>query len=381
MRRLRPIFIMPLLLALASGPNALAAPSAAELGTAYVLCEDRQGTGTLTSLADGGYVLTVGHVALDPETKTPADECRVGFVIDDSLKPKAFYAAEIVHATFEQRADRDMALLKIGPRLGSGPGELPVLPVRTSEFAAVGDPIVVRGYPGGMTTMQNATGTIIGYSRGTMQADAPISQGYSGGPAFDSQGNLIGMSERVTFQIDEATGQQTIIDYEFADILAVIAWLDESGASGHDAYLTHADHGRYHGAPYVIRSEEPGCAHLVRTAESPTVYCLLGGPQRIVFPNEATYRSWFADYSEVKYITTENLSEYRLIGNVTMKAGSLVKIQTDPRTYLVNDSIGTLRWIQTEERARALFGDGWATLVRDVPDAFFTDYRVGEPIE
>src|SRR5688572_4891009 len=107
MRRLR-IATVLLSLVVTSAPAALAAPSPAELGTAYVVCEDRQGSAALTSLADGGYLLTVGHVALDPETKVVADACQVGFVTDDSLQPKAFYSADVVHATFDRRLDRDM---------------------------------------------------------------------------------------------------------------------------------------------------------------------------------------------------------------------------------------------------------------------------------
>lgn len=376
---MKPSAVVLASLAFAFAPTALAAPSAPELATVYVVCDDRQGSGVYTGVADGGYVLTVGHVAVDVDTMVAAEDCRVGFVTDDTRKPKAFHSATITRHIFDRRTDRDIAVLNVGPRLSPGNGSLPA-PAPTSEFANVGDAVIVRGYPGGATTMQSSTGTITGYDRGTMQATAAITQGNSGGPAFDANGNLIGIAERVTYEIDEATGQKTVIDYEFEDILSVIGWLDSFGPAEHDKYLTHAEVARYHGAPYVLRDEGPGCAHVVRTIATPTVYCLLSGPYRLVFPNEATYQSWYADYSVIELITPENLTEYQLIGNVTMKAGSLVKIQTDPRTYLVTDSLGTLRWIPTEERAKGLFGDAWATLIRDVPDAFFTDYRVGEPI-
>jgi hypothetical protein len=119
----------------------------------------------------------------------------------------------------------------------------------------------------------------------------------------------------------------------------------------------------------------------VRTQDSPTLYCLLSGPYRLVFPNETTFFSWYPDFGGVVYVTSKNLAEYRLVGNVTMRAGSLVKIRTDPKVYVVTDSLGTLRWVQTEDRARALFGDSWATKVSDVPDVFFADYSVGEPVQ
>lgn len=359
---------------------AAAAPSATEQAVAYVVCGQRQGSGALVSLADGGYVLTVGHVAMDPVTRAIAESCRVGFPTDESLQPKLFYQATVVHAVFETRSDRDIAVLKLGSKISNGPGSLPQ-PLKTNEFAVPGDALTAHGFPGGLTTMKSAAGKVLSYSRGTLLSDAPISQGYSGGPVVDAAGRLIAIAERVSYEIDEKTGEQRVLDYEFGDIVAIIAWLDTFGPRAHDAYLTHADTPRFDDAPYVIREEAPGCSHIVRTQTISTVYCLLGGPYRLVFPNEATYFSWYPDYAGIQYITDQNVAEYQLIGNVTMKAGSLVKIQTDPRVYLVTDSLGTLRWITTEGLARALFGDGWATKVRDVPDAFFTDHRIGEPIE
>ena len=362
-------------------PAAAAAPSPIESAVAYVVCESKQGSGVLTSLADGGYVLTVGHVAMDPVTRVIADECRVGFATDESLQPKLFYRASVVHAIFDVKTDRDIAVLKIGQKISAAPGSLPSAPLKSNEFAAPGDALYVYGYPGGLTTMKTVSGKILGFSRGTLVADAPITQGYSGGPAVDAAGNLVGVAERVSYEIDEKTGQQIVLDYEFSDISSVIGWLDSFAPKEHDKFLVHADPARFDGAPYVIRQEAPGCSHIVRTQTSPTLYCLLGGPHRLVFPNEATYSSWYPDYAGVQFISAQNLTEYQLVGNVSMRAGSLVKIQTDPRVYLVTDSLGTLRWIKTEERARTLFGEAWAAMVRDVPDVFFVDYRIGEPIE
>lgn len=357
-----------------------ATPSPTVLATAEVVCDTRQGAGALTSLADGGYVLTVGHVPLDPDTLAAAQKCRVGFITDETLRPAVYYEATIVHAIFDVRTDRDMAVLKVGKKIGSAPGALPSDPLKTNEFASPGDALTAYGFPEG-GTLKTAGGKILGYSRGTLRADAPITSGYSGGPAVDASGHVIGLSERVTYEIDQATGQQQVIDYEFADILAVIGWLDGFGPREHDRYLTHADPARFDGAPFVIREEAPGCAHVVRTQDSPTLYCLHDGPYRSVFPDEKTFFSWYTDFSGVDYVSAQNLTEYRLIGNVTMRAGSLVKIQTDPKVYVVTDSLGTLRWVQTEERARTLFGVAWAAKVRDVPDAFFAAYRVGEPVE
>jgi hypothetical protein len=57
----------------------------------------------------------------------------------------------------------------------------------------------------------------------------------------------------------------------------------------------------------------------------------------------------------------------------------LVKIQTDPKTYAV-DKNGTLRWITSESAAALLYGADWAKQVDDVPDTFFTNYKIGSPV-
>jgi hypothetical protein len=58
----------------------------------------------------------------------------------------------------------------------------------------------------------------------------------------------------------------------------------------------------------------------------------------------------------------------------------LVKITTNPKVYAVSGD-GKLRWVKTEAMAKKLYGDNWAKLVDDVPDAFFTDYSEEDPID
>ncbi len=112
----------------------------------------------------------------------------------------------------------------------------------------------------------------------------------------------------------------------------------------------------------------------------PAVYWYKGG-KRYAFPNLDTYHSWYGnDFSKVLRVPDTQLGTIVLGGNVKMKEGVyMIKIQSDPKTYAV-EANGVLRWIPTEERARALYGAAWATRVRDVDVSLFTDYTIGDPL-
>lgn len=103
--------------------------------------------------------------------------------------------------------------------------------------------------------------------------------------------------------------------------------------------------------------------------------------KRYVFPNEKTYRTWYADFSSVKTITAAELAAIPLGENVTYRPGvKMVKITTDPKVYAVAKD-GTLRWIKTESLAAALYGADWNKKIDDVSDAYFTNYTLGAAIE
>ncbi|MBI4138646.1 hypothetical protein HY479_00655 [Candidatus Uhrbacteria bacterium] len=115
-------------------------------------------------------------------------------------------------------------------------------------------------------------------------------------------------------------------------------------------------------------------------ASGPAVYYYGADGKRYVFPNEKTYFSWYADFSSVKTITDAELAALSIGGNVTYKPGvKMVKITTDPKVYAV-DKGGTLRWVESEAVATALYGSDWNKMIDDVPDAFFVNYTVGSSI-
>lgn len=112
-----------------------------------------------------------------------------------------------------------------------------------------------------------------------------------------------------------------------------------------------------------------------------TLYYLSSEGTRYVFSNEGTYYSWYSGFNEVNEISIDELITYPLAGNVTYRPGyRLVKITTDPKVYAVSNS-GILRWITSETMAQRLYGSDWNTKVDDIPDEFFINYVIGDPIE
>src|SRR3989344_1630176 len=119
---------------------------------------------------------------------------------------------------------------------------------------------------------------------------------------------------------------------------------------------------------------------LIRIPSISSIYYCGSDGRRYVFPNERTYATWYDDFSSVQMITPEDMSKISLGGNVTYRPGvKLVKIQTDPKVYAVERN-GTLRWIMAPAIAAKYYGTSWAKNLEDVPDVFFTNYKIGNPV-
>lgn len=115
-------------------------------------------------------------------------------------------------------------------------------------------------------------------------------------------------------------------------------------------------------------------------ASKGSVYYYGADGKRYVFPNEKTYKTWFVSFDMIITVSDNVLSSVPIGGNVTYKPGKkLVKIQTDPKVYYV-DKNGTLRHVTSEDIAQKLYGGDWMYMVEDIPDAFFTNYTVGSPM-
>lgn len=120
---------------------------------------------------------------------------------------------------------------------------------------------------------------------------------------------------------------------------------------------------------------------LIKSQDYPAVYYYdATNGKRYVFPNQKTYNTWYNDFSQVVTITATELASIPIGGNMVYRAGTkLIKITTDPKVYAVSP-YGQLHAIDSESRAKLLYGDNWAQLVDDVPDSFFVNYAVSTAI-
>ncbi len=118
---------------------------------------------------------------------------------------------------------------------------------------------------------------------------------------------------------------------------------------------------------------------LFRGVELSGVYYVDAFGKRSVFPDEATFFSYYNNFDNVLMVQDDQLRKLELGKRMRMNKGSLIKIQSDPKVYEVQADNG-IRHVPSETSATARYGAQWAKLVRDVSVVFFFDYTIGAPL-
>lgn len=349
-------------------------PADVRQATVLISCGDRQGSGTIVSAS--GYVLTNAHVVADVESNDPQPpaSCRVGLIDPATNAIRYIYKASITRWVFEKTHNQDFAILHLDSAVSRDSLSTPFPYLKVWEFSQENDRMWTLGFPGGEGfTVQS--GFIQGFGNGFIRTTAVFRPGNSGGTAINGAYQLIGIPTRIVTITQDGKAQE--IRYELEDIRAVLQWLDAIGPEQRDLYFSFADPERSHRSFSFLTQSSLECDYLVRATSVSTVFCLLPDDQRMTFPNEATFRSWYPTFSQVDTVPDASLAEFRLTRNVTLRPGTLVKSQTSYEVYVVSDVFGTIRWIPSEARARELWGPNWASLVQDIPDSFFVNYTIG----
>lgn len=100
-------------------------------------------------------------------------------------------------------------------------------------------------------------------------------------------------------------------------------------------------------------------------------------------PSTPTYDvllSWFGTTDGVLNVALADLQTTPLGGNATMRPGhKLLRVESDTKIYAVVRT-GVLRHITSDSLLVQLYGSDWANRVAVVPDAFFINYIIAEPI-
>lgn len=117
-----------------------------------------------------------------------------------------------------------------------------------------------------------------------------------------------------------------------------------------------------------------------KTQQDSTVYYIGADGKRHAFPNPSVYFSWYCDFSNIITVSASELTSFALGRNVTYKPAELVKFRGANTVYVVQTS-HQLRAIPTEAFATQLFGENWNTLVHDIDDTLYVDYRLGAALE
>lgn len=123
---------------------------------------------------------------------------------------------------------------------------------------------------------------------------------------------------------------------------------------------------------------------LFKVEGNTAVYLVNSDMERMYFPNSEVYHTWYADFSGVVEIASECVSAYPNSINpagVNYRPGSrLVKVVISPDVYAVGPD-NMRHKIGSEAEAAALYGDNWASLVRDVHDFHWPNYTDGAEVD
>src|SRR3989338_955120 len=119
-----------------------------------------------------------------------------------------------------------------------------------------------------------------------------------------------------------------------------------------------------------------GTARSTSGAGRPVYYYGADG-KRWLFPSSQTYKAWYGmDFSMVKDVTEAELQEIPFGGNITAKAGSLVKFTGPDANYYVVEKGGVRRQISAADAA-TVYGAGYATSAYTIPESFQANYTAG----
>lgn len=191
-----------------------AAATAPDLAVVQLIAADEGRGGRITPkwsgsgvlIAADGLILTNCHVAMPrliwDDPAFDYDLLIVALATRAGRPPTPTYLAEVV----QYDAGLDLALVRITAGLDGGPVDgrklkLPALALGNSDELAAGDTLEILGYPGSTgEPLETVSAAIAGFSSGRgikgrawIRTDAEVEGGFSGGPALNEAGEVVGV--------------------------------------------------------------------------------------------------------------------------------------------------------------------------------------------
>jgi len=134
-------------------------------------------------------------------------------------------------------------------------------------------------------------------------------------------------------------------------------------------------------AATLIKLSDLKGGDLVRGVSYSAVYYYGADGFRYVFPNDKTFFTWYSNFDSVKWVSDADMTKIQIGGNVTYKPGAkMIKINSDPTVYAISAG-GYMRAIKSEAVAKALYGSNWNKQIDDIPDGFFSNYKMGGSLD
>lgn len=114
----------------------------------------------------------------------------------------------------------------------------------------------------------------------------------------------------------------------------------------------------------------------ITRSENNDLYYYAADGKRYIFPNLATFESWFDDYdiNNFEIQDLETLYQTPLGGNVTLRPGSLMMTETDPKIYLITGN-GEMKIFTNLDLLEELYGFGYEDMIVHIPNFYFTNYK------
>ncbi len=160
-----------------------------------------QGIGSGFVVSKDGYILTDAHVVANSGSQTGGPAGKAAKVQIKFRDGKTVQAQVVGY----DLTSSDVALLKVDPK---GLNLVPAV-LGDSDKVQVGEPVVAIGSPFGVYSSSLTAGVVSAVNRtvespeqgftinNAIQTDAAINRGNSGGPLFNSQGQVIGLNEQI----------------------------------------------------------------------------------------------------------------------------------------------------------------------------------------